>query len=101
MEKKSEEIKELACDFAEFYTMLLSNIAKKVIERLGKEEGEKVLKAVSPVLDDVNLPDDAKVEWWGGMFLDINVKTLAQAKAVIDQLPIRNVKKKLNMNSTN
>jgi hypothetical protein len=45
MEKKSEEIKELACDFAEFYTMLLSNIAKKVIERLGKEEGEKVLKA--------------------------------------------------------
>ena len=45
MTEELNELKALAREFSEFYVMLLSNIAKKVIERLGKEEGEKVLRA--------------------------------------------------------
>jgi hypothetical protein len=39
----SEEVKALARDFSEFYTMMLSNIARKLFEHLGKEEGKKIL----------------------------------------------------------
>ncbi|MCX6262630.1 MAG: L-2-amino-thiazoline-4-carboxylic acid hydrolase [Bacteroidia bacterium] len=45
MKGKNDNIKELAMDYAEFVVLLISNIAKSVINRLGKKEGEKVLKA--------------------------------------------------------
>lgn len=44
MQEYSEEMKKLAKEGAEFYTMLLSNVAKQVIKRLGKEEGQKIVK---------------------------------------------------------